>query len=60
VALTHTHDLGDRWRVITEVSRHRRIFEAIVPKDANLIELKAFLEATEAALRRKMVDPQAP
>ena len=49
-------DAGERWRIVVDAAPQsgRRLFEAMVPKDATVIELMSFCdEVTEIVQRRR-------
>lgn len=52
-------DEDDRWKVLVEVSpRRRRLFVALIPKDATAADLDIFLAQVRATVRRKLgVEP---
>lgn len=51
--VTSTSDDGEFVRVMVEVTRRRRLFEAKVPADATRAEVELFLEQLRRTLERK-------
>lgn len=59
MSLGHIIDEGDRWRIIHEVSRRRRVFVALIPKDATHDEMEAFTDTVSRLARRRIAEERA-